>query len=93
METFESCEGGPGHAYPEPIIRFHGGQPEGYRALAVAQHAGLPLRELRRVWIVRDGELAGPWWELVFHTTTPAYLDPLAVEPGALTAEGLSARP
>jgi hypothetical protein len=24
IETFESCEGGPRHAYPEPTIRFHG---------------------------------------------------------------------
>ena len=24
VETFESCEGGPGHAFPEPTIRFEG---------------------------------------------------------------------
>ncbi|KKL60024.1 hypothetical protein LCGC14_2209410, partial [marine sediment metagenome] len=24
IETFESCEGGPGHASPDPTIRFHG---------------------------------------------------------------------
>lgn len=29
VETFESCQGGAGHAYPEPTIRFFGGQPEG----------------------------------------------------------------
>jgi hypothetical protein len=24
VETFESCEGGDGHAYPEPTVRFAG---------------------------------------------------------------------
>jgi len=24
IETFESCEGGIGHSYPEPTIRFYG---------------------------------------------------------------------
>lgn len=66
VETYESCEGGPGHAYPEPAVRFHGDLPEGYRALAAALSARLPVRELRRVWVVRGQEAAGPWWELTF---------------------------
>lgn len=66
VETFESCEGGPGHAYPEPTIRFHGEQSEGYRALSVAMSAKLPVAELRRVWPINDGEPTGPWWELTF---------------------------
>src|SRR6266540_3788315 len=33
IETFESCEGGPGHAYPEPTIRFQGTPEAGWRAL------------------------------------------------------------
>lgn len=66
VETFESCEGGSGHAYPEPTVRFHGDSVEGYRALAVAMRAGLPVKELRRVWPVLDGEPTGPWWELTF---------------------------
>jgi hypothetical protein len=32
IETFESCEGGLDHAYPEPTVRFHGGRAEGFRA-------------------------------------------------------------
>jgi hypothetical protein len=77
VETFESCEGGEGHAYPEPTVRFHGEAPEGLRALAVAMEAGLPVLELRRVWAIQDGEPNGPWWELVFAPTTasePTYL-------------------
>jgi hypothetical protein len=41
IETFESCEGGDGHAFLEPTIRFHGHKSEGFRALAAALEAGL----------------------------------------------------
>ena len=76
VETFESCEGGSGHAYPEPTVRFHGDHAEGYRALAVAMRAGLPVKELRRVWPVNDGEPTGPWWELTFRPTTADVINP-----------------
>lgn len=66
IETFESCEGGEGHAFPEPTIRFHGGIGEGLRALSVAITAGLKVTQLRRVWSVIDKEATGPDWELVF---------------------------
>lgn len=69
VETFESCEGGSGHAYPEPTVRFHGDTSEGYRALAVAMRAGLAVKELRRVWPINEGEPTGPWWELTFNPT------------------------
>lgn len=69
VETFESCEGGPGHAYAEPTIRFHGDRSEGLRALAAAIRAGLPVRDIRRVWPVVDGEPTGPWWEMTFIPT------------------------
>jgi hypothetical protein len=70
VETFESCQGGAGHCYPEPTVRFHGELPEGFRALAVALREGLKVSELRRVWPINDGEPTGPWWELTFHPTT-----------------------
>ena len=66
VETFESCQGGKGHAYPEPTIRFHGRRDEGLRALAAALRAALPVTALRRVWPVDDGEPTGPYWELTF---------------------------
>jgi hypothetical protein len=68
IETFESCEGGPGHAYPEPTVRFHGDQAEGFRALAAAIRGGLRVTALRRTWPVLDREPTGPWWELTFTT-------------------------
>jgi hypothetical protein len=66
VETFESCEGGEGHAMPEPTVRFHGAKPDGFRALAVALENGLPVADLRRSWPVIDGEPTGPYWELTF---------------------------
>lgn len=69
VETFESCEGGTNHAYPEPTVRFHGEHPEGFRAFAVAMQHGLRVSELRRVWPVLGNEPTGPWWELTFKPT------------------------
>ena len=66
VETFESCEGGIGHAYPEPTVRFHGDRYSGYGALTAALQAGLLVAELRRTWPVLDGEPTGPYWELTF---------------------------
>lgn len=68
VETFESCQGGPGHAFLEPTVRFHGGHAEGLRALAAAMEAGLLVDALRRVWNVIDGEPTGPNWEMTFRT-------------------------
>lgn len=68
VNTFESCEGGPGHAYPDPTVRFHGDTSEGFRALAAAMKEGLPVAELRRVWPIQDKEPTGPWWEITFVT-------------------------
>ena len=69
IETFESCEGGAGHAYPEPTVRFQGDQPTGFLAFAAAMAGRLPVAELRRVWPILDGEPTGPWWEITFFPT------------------------
>lgn len=66
VSTFESCEGGPGHCFAEPTVRFSGGQAEGFRALGAVRLMGLPVMELRRVWCVIDGEPTGPHWEMTF---------------------------
>jgi hypothetical protein len=67
IETFESCEGGRGHSFPEPTVKFEGGSSQGLRALAVALEYGLPVHRLRRAWGVIDGVMHGPWWEMTFH--------------------------
>lgn len=52
VKTFASCQGGQGHAYPEPTVRFHGDREVGFRALSAAVKSGLSVSELRRVWVV-----------------------------------------
>ncbi len=65
--TFESCEGGPGHAFTEPTVTFYGTPGEGWRAVALCLAYGLPILDLRRVWRVLDcNEPTGPYWEIVF---------------------------
>lgn len=66
IETFESCEGGAGHCFPEPTVRFHGDRNEGFRALAVARQHGFIVTSIRRTWPIVDGEPTGPCWEMTF---------------------------
>lgn len=66
IETYESCQGGVGHAYLEPTIRFHGNQTEGFKAFDIAQKNALPVSSISRIWTVIDGEPTGPYWQMVF---------------------------
>jgi hypothetical protein len=67
VETYESCEGGAGHAYPEPTIAFRGGPEAGWRALSLCLAWRLPVESLRREWDVLDrNEPTGPYWKIVF---------------------------
>lgn len=68
IETFESCQGGKGHPFPEPTIRFHGGMGAGFKAFGIAKDLGLPVSAIRLYYSVMDGYLTGPWWEMVFAT-------------------------
>lgn len=71
VETFESCEGGCGHSYPEATIRFHGERSEGWKALSVALQNDLKPHALRRIWTINDGEPIGAYWEMVFRPDKP----------------------
>ena len=71
IETFESCQGGEGHAFPEPTIRFHGDESEGWRALAVAIRRRLPVSDLRRYWSIIEDRPTGPDWEMTFSRLPP----------------------
>ena len=70
VETYESCEGGKGHTFSKPTIRFYGERAEGFRALSIAFQHRLPVLALRRFWQVNDGEPVGPDWEMVFSRPT-----------------------
>lgn len=66
IDTYESCQGGIGHSFPEPTVRFHGENAEGFKAYAIAVENGLKVDELRRSYRVENGELVGPIWEITF---------------------------
>ena len=67
VEIYESCEGGSGHSFPEPTVRFEGGPGDGWRAVGVCLSYGLPILCLRRLWHILDGnDVTGPSWEIVF---------------------------
>jgi len=67
IETYESCQGGSGHCYLEPSVRFHGDRSEGFKALAIALQNDLKPSVLRRIWTILDGEPTGPYWEMTFY--------------------------
>jgi hypothetical protein len=75
IETCQSCQGGPGHAYLEPTIEFTGGVGEGLRAAGIAVGHKLPVSELRRVWNVHGGELTGPIWTTTFNVRADIWLE------------------
>jgi hypothetical protein len=66
VETFESCQGGEGHAYPEPTVRFHGDAGAGWHALSVLISLDFPIGDLRRTWPYTYGAPTGPYWEVTF---------------------------
>jgi hypothetical protein len=67
VQTFESCEGGSGHAYPEPTVAFYGGPGAGWCAVAFCMDEKLPIMSLRRVWdVLETNEPTGPHWEITF---------------------------
>jgi hypothetical protein len=67
IETTESCQGGQGHPFPEPTVRFCGGHAEGFKAFAIAREHGIQVTAIRRAYSVQDNEPVGPEWEMTFH--------------------------
>ncbi len=69
IETVQSCQGGPGHAYSEPTVDFYGDRFEGWYAVSIALRAGefegLRAWELRRTWHLSTTEPDQPVWQLV----------------------------
>lgn len=91
VETFESCQGGAGHAYPQPTVRFEGGPHEGFRVLSLLMLYALPISDLRRVWYMQDGEPVGPIWEITFSCQVPVdpYIADIAADHPAPDADSL----
>jgi hypothetical protein len=50
FKTFEFCQGGEGHAFLEPTIRFEGTEFDLIRAYEVCKFYKLPVVEVKRVF-------------------------------------------
>lgn len=66
VETFESCQGGIGHCFPDPTVRFYGDKYEGLRVAHICLQNALPIQQIRRAFDVYDDELHQPFWEVTF---------------------------
>lgn len=62
--TFESCQGGDGHAYKTPTICFEGDQTEGYKVVTIMAQNNFRVIGIRRCWPVENNEIGCPYWEL-----------------------------
>jgi hypothetical protein len=79
LETCQSCQGGKGHAYPEPSIDLiaRGDDALGFRALAALQDRGLPASQVLIVWNIQNGLPYEKLWRIVFSKTMEARADEL----------------
>jgi hypothetical protein len=76
FKTFESCQGGDGHAFFEPTIRFEGTEHDLIRAYEICKLYHLPVFEVRRVYRktpiyvndnTPDAQNIGDVWETPFN--------------------------
>lgn len=54
FKTFESCQGGEGHCYSEPTVRFFGSEFDLIRAYEICECYGLNVSAAKRVFIKED---------------------------------------
>jgi hypothetical protein len=52
--TFESCQGGEGHCFHEPTVRFFGSEFDLIRAYEVCSCYGLNVYQAKRVYLKED---------------------------------------
>ena len=75
FKTFESCQGGKGHAFYEPTVRFEGSEFDLVRAFEICRCYGLTPVAARRVYVrctvyKNDIEDIGESWERPFNEIT-----------------------
>lgn len=77
FHTFESCQGGNGHCYPEPTVRFFGEEFDLIRAYEICSIHGLNISDTRRIYRktpvysdVTNGGVIGMNWDKPFNEIT-----------------------
>jgi len=90
FKTFESCQGGQGHSFFEPTVRFEGSEFDLIRAYEICELCGLPVYQARRVFrktpvYKKDNTPIGDVWETPFNEIifmSPTFLTHLYPEMG-----------
>ena len=54
FKTYESCQGGEGHCYQEPTVRFFGSEFDLIRAYEICKCYNINVYEAKRVFIKED---------------------------------------
>jgi hypothetical protein len=76
LETCQSCQGGPDHAYPEPTVDLLGpGLSTGSAALAALEDYGLDVLGVALHWTVVGGLITERIWRVTFRRPYPERAD------------------
>ena len=68
IETVQSCQGGEGHSFPRPTIRFTGSMGALWRALSILLNVDAGVSRVQIVWRVGPDQLpSGPVLEVVLY--------------------------
>ena len=79
FKTFESCQGGEGHCFPEPTVRFEGNEFDLLRAFEICEMYGIAVLSGKRVFrkspvykndMSPDVTQIGHTWESPFNELT-----------------------
>ena len=79
FKTFESCQGGEGHCFDKPTVRFEGNELDLIRACEICELEGLSVEDARRVYrktpVYKDdntpnARMIGKAWEMPFNEIT-----------------------
>jgi len=65
LDTFASCQGGPGHASLYPEVLFYGDEHAGLWAVWILEDARLHVSWLSRMWDLDHGSPRRPYWQVV----------------------------
>jgi len=88
IDTFSSCQGGPGHGGGMASIMFHGDEHAGLWAVWLLEAQGFRVQALSRTWDLDFGQPRSPFWEVTLRC-----LEPSGPRPGTCLVRETAAGP
>ena len=73
IDTFSSCQGGPGHTGygVMPNVLFRGDDHQGLWAVWLLETQGFRVQEVSRHWDLDHGHPREPYWQVTLRSTEP----------------------